>query len=445
MIASSALVACTGAAGDFGPGGVRFTEQFQVAPGVEYREFSAPSALGIIYGHLLVADLNDRRVSVDLLHPEAVAGRETVSRMAQDQGAVGGVNGDFFDVSEAQHPGVDVTGAAVGPAIAAGEALKAAVPRGQRFGPSLPTGDSDKDVIGVGTDSVARIDRLSMSGSVATPHGTLELRGLNQYALPEGGIGAYTSRWGRTSRYRAVCGTDRRRADSCSTDTYEVRVTHGRVTSVSQTPGGGGAIPRDTVILVGREAGAQALRRLRVGEAVHVTHQLTAGSHRSAGPLVMAGFSVSRDGTTTSPLALALQNLVLHEETSVERQVFVVQHPPLRFAIGGFTILRGGKPVRGLDDSARAVRTSAGYGPGGHLFYLMALDGGDRARSGLSLRELAGLMRNIGAQDAVNLDGGGSSTMVVRTPGSDHVAVSNHPTDGSERPVADGVGIFVRR
>jgi hypothetical protein len=444
LIASSALVACTGVAGAFVQDSVRFTARVQVAPGVEYREFSIPSAHGVAYGHLLVADLSDRRVSVDLLHPDAVARRETVSRMADNQGAVGGVNGDFFDVNERQHPGVDATGAAVGPAIAAGEALKAAVPRGQRFGPSLPTGDSDKDVIGVGTDRVARIDRLSVTGSITTPYGTLELRGLNQYALPEGGIGAYTSHWGRTSRYRAVCGTDHRRADSCSMDSYEVTVTHGRVSSVSQTPGSG-AIPRDTVVLVGREDGAQALRGLRVGDAVHVTHRLTGGADHTPGPLVMAGFSVSRDGTMASPLALALQNLLLREETNVERQVAAAQHPPLRFAIGGLPILRGGKPVRGLDDSARAVRTSAGYGPGGHLFYLMALDGDPHARSRLTLRELAVLMRNIGSQDAVDLDGGGSSTLVVRSPGSDHVLVRNHPKGGAERPVADGVGIFVHR
>jgi hypothetical protein len=444
LIASSALVACTGVAGAFVLNGVRFTERFQVAPGVEYREFSIPSAQGVVYGHLLIADLSNRRVSVDLLHPDAVAGRETVSQMANDQGAVGGVNGDFFDVNEKQHPGVDVTGAAVGPAIAAGEELKAAVPRGQRFGPSLPTGASDQDVIGVGIDRVARIDRLSMNGSVTTPQGTLDLRGLNQYALPVGGIGAYTSRWGRTSRYRAVCGTDHRRADSCSMDTYEVTVTHGRIVSVSETPGGG-AIPRDTIVLVGREAGARALRRLRVGDAVHVTHRLTGGTDRAPGPLVMAGFSISRDGTTTSPIALAMQNLILHEEASVERQADAAQHPPLRFAIGGLPILRGGKPVPGLDDSAHAVRTSAGYGLGGHLFYLMALDGDPHARSRLTLRELAGLMRNIGSQDAVDLDGGGSSTLVVRNPGSDHVSVRNHPSGGSERPVADGVGIFVHQ
>ena len=46
-----------------------------------------------------------------------------------------------------------------------------------------------------------------------TPEGHVPLGGLNQYALPVGGVGAYTSRWGTASRARATCGTDTVRAD----------------------------------------------------------------------------------------------------------------------------------------------------------------------------------------------------------------------------------------
>jgi exopolysaccharide biosynthesis protein len=46
--------------------------------------------------------------------------------------------------------------------------------------------------------------------------------------------------------------------------------------------------------------------------------------------------------------------------------------------------------------------------------------------------------------DAVNLDGGGSSTFVALQPGAGAVTVLNHPTAGAERPVANGVGVFTR-
>ncbi|MCZ9338704.1 phosphodiester glycosidase family protein, partial [Streptomyces sp. TRM76130] len=67
-------------------------------------------------------DLDVPDVRLGLLHPGAVAARATVSGMAGASGAVGGVNGDFFHITENQHPGVEATGASVGPAIAGGRA-----------------------------------------------------------------------------------------------------------------------------------------------------------------------------------------------------------------------------------------------------------------------------------------------------------------------------------
>jgi exopolysaccharide biosynthesis protein len=51
-------------------------------------------------------------------------------------------------------------------------------------------------------------------------------------------------------------------------------------------------------------------------------------------------------------------------------------------------------------------------------------------------------MRDLGATGAVNLDGGGSSTLVSRAPGASRVAVRNHPSGGAERPVPNGIGVF---
>jgi hypothetical protein len=48
----------------------------------------------------------------------------------------------------------------------------------------------------------------------------------------------------------------------------------------------------------------------------------------------------------------------------------------------------------------------------------------------------------MGADDAVNLDGGGSTTLVARDPGAAAVTVRNHPSGGAERPVANAIGVF---
>ncbi|MEU8682525.1 phosphodiester glycosidase family protein [Streptomyces sp. NPDC048611] len=362
-----------------------------VAPGVAYGEFRLTLPRGTAHGHLLTVDLADPRVTVDLLYPGAVGARSPVSQLAAERRAVGAVNGDFFNITETQHPGVQPTGAAVGPAVAAGRHLKGAVPDGQRFGPVLPPGATTEDVLGVGYDRRARLDRLTLRGAVLTGEGTLPLRGLNQYALPVGGIGVYTAQWGPASRVRATCGTDTDRAAPCSAETAEVTVRHGRVTAVGEVPGAGG-VPAGSVVLVGREEGARQLRALRIGEPVSVSSYLTGrGNGR------------------------------------------------LRCAVGGFPIVRGGAPVAGLDTGAVAVRTSAGIGAGGRVLYLMALDGAP-GRTGLTVRELAEVMAQLGAREAMDLDGGGSSTLV--TGDAYGATVRNHPSGGAERPVPNALGVF---
>ncbi len=370
-------------------------ERTALAPGVAYEEFDLPAAGGVAHAHVLSVDLRDPRVRLDLLYPGAVAARSPVSRMADAAGAVAGVNGDFFNITETQHPGVEATGATVGPAIAKGHVLKAAVPTGQRFGPALPPGTGTEDVIGVGVDRRARLDALDLDGSIRTPEGRLPLGGLNQYALPEGSIGAFTSDWGSVSRVRATCGTDNDRAAGCSTDTYEVTVRHHRVVAVSDTPGSG-PVTAGTTVLVGREAGARRLRKFFLGEPVTVRHRLVASSTRI----------------------------------------------PYRFALGGYPLLRGGRPLPGLDDRTSAVRTAVGVADGGRRLLLLALDGAPEYRTGLTIAEVADTMRTLGSVDAFSLDGGGSTALVAREPGASAVTVRNHPSGGAERPVPNGIGIF---
>ena len=75
--------------------------------------------------------------------------------------------------------------------------------------------------------------------------------------------------------------------------------------------------------------------------------------------------------------------------------------------------------------------------------YLVALAGRAPASAGSTIAELADLMRSLGADAAVNLDGGGSSTVAVREPGQTAATARNSPSDGTERLVANGIGIFV--
>jgi exopolysaccharide biosynthesis protein len=72
---------------------------------------------------------------------------------------------------------------------------------------------------------------------------------------------------------------------------------------------------------------------------------------------------------------------------------------------------------------------------------LVVVDGRQPQLSrGMTLQELAGLMSSLGCGDALNLDGGGSSTLYIQG------SVVNSPSDaGIERPVSDAILIFRRR
>ena len=84
----------------------------------------------------------------------------------------------------------------------------------------------------------------------------------------------------------------------------------------------------------------------------------------------------------------------------------------------------------------RASRTAIGITADGKVV-MMVLDGRQLPFSaGGSLEEIAQIMLEAGCVDAVNLDGGGSTTYMSKPAGSDEIDVVNRPSDGYERNVS---------
>jgi exopolysaccharide biosynthesis protein len=87
----------------------------------------------------------------------------------------------------------------------------------------------------------------------------------------------------------------------------------------------------------------------------------------------------------------------------------------------------------------RHPRTAIGWRADGHLV-LVTVDGRQPQKSvGMTIEELAKLMIELGCVEAMNLDGGGSTTMVIRNK------IANSPSDAAgERPVSDALLIVAR-
>ncbi len=141
----------------------------------------------------------------------------------------------------------------------------------------------------------------------------------------------------------------------------------------------------------------------------------------------------------------------LNRGTGVRLETPIQADPPIPFPPdfligGGPRLLRGGKPVpseaKAFPENfygSRHPRTAAGVRADGTI--VLAVVDGRRPRVGvgMTIAELAALMAELGCVDAVNLDGGGSTAMVVKGK------VINSPSDpAGERAVSDALLVFIR-
>lgn len=160
--------------------------------------------------------------------------------------------------------------------------------------------------------------------------------------------------------------------------------------------GGNAAIPKDGMVVSVHGAAKDALEGVKVGDRVTVTEDLGA------------------DWADVPSIIGAGPTLVANGAVAVSEEEFPSD------------ITQG-----------RAPRTGVGIMPDGHLL-LAVVDGRQSHSVGCTLTEFGELLAKFGATWAVNLDGGGSSEMVVRG------RVVNRPSDGKERPVGSVLAV-VRR
>jgi exopolysaccharide biosynthesis protein len=112
---------------------------------------------------------------------------------------------------------------------------------------------------------------------------------------------------------------------------------------------------------------------------------------------------------------------------------------------GGAKVLENGgmaeNPGEVISGTSRQPRTALGITADGKELILMVVDG--RSHSiGATQQELAELLLSYGVTNAMNFDGGGSSTMVAKTINDKVAEVKNTVSDGSQRKVINGLGIF---
>lgn len=118
----------------------------------------------------------------------------------------------------------------------------------------------------------------------------------------------------------------------------------------------------------------------------------------------------------------------------------------IKNAVGGNQWLVDNGVKATLTDVTIIARTAFGY-TAGKIVYAIVVDGSQPDYSnGVTLNDLRDVMSALGVKDAINLDGGSSSTLVVKDLGKGVWNVQNKPAlaFNNERIIGNGLGFVLK-
>lgn len=353
-----------------------------VAAGVLFREILQQTDGGPVRIYLLEVDLAHPYVRLGLLFGadnRSFSGTLTVREMAERAGAVAALNADYFHLKEGKHP--------LGLAVADGQLLTSPLKRNDYYAFALMK------------DGRPLIDVFSFAGEVIAPNGLsfYPLAGINKpsyQALVNGqpansdadALHLYTPAWGEISR-----------------------------------GSGGNACVAELVVADGK---VQEIRWDKPGA-----------------PIPPNGYVLRGQGTAA---AFLLDNFQVGDPVAVYYRVDP-SYTEMQLAAGGYALLvADGKPVERLTQSngGREARSAVAFSQDNRTLYLVAVEQSVDS-TGLTLKEFAAfLAERLGAWRALNLDGGGSTSLAVRPLGEFKPVLVNRPARGAERRVPDAISVF---
>ncbi|MHB9030603.1 MAG: phosphodiester glycosidase family protein, partial [Candidatus Latescibacterota bacterium] len=345
--------------------------------GVVYREYTLPDGPWAIQVLEIPRKSKDAALGV-ALGGKHILGLESLDSMASrvsapNRQAVAGVNGDFFIIQRGPYQGDPV-----GLCVTGGELV------------STPIRRSAAVILQNGEPAIGR---FQFKAILRRPDGqTVRIDGVNQQC-PLNGIALLTSTFSDSTRQQEntialLAGPLEAPLAPKGKHRFTVREL--------RSAGNALAIPPKSVIILGNGAGKTFLEKLKPGDRIACTLDITpspGGIQHAVG----GGPRLLRNGRIS----------IEAKEEGIAASFVTTRHP----------------------------RTAFGYNR--ERIFLVTVDGRQPGYSaGMSLTELADFMLELGAREALNLDGGGSTTMWVRG------TVRNAPSDGRVRPIANAVIVF---
>ncbi len=357
------------------------TSSSPITSGAILKNYTWDIADGNVKAAVIEVDLNDPYVQLEVVPGKGkFTQRSTVSAMADRTDAIAMVNGDFYNTK--------AEGAPIGTTVIDGELASS-----QSF-------LNDVYCLGITSDRTAAIEQFSFSGSVTAQNGEKRnLSGLNKTFYWEETTGLH-SHIGRLHLYNDLWGGTKRGMDSYVGVPAEIMVKDNQVTAVAFEGGFDSAVPEGCYIIHGDGGAADFLKEnFEVGDMIQINYQY---KPEQDWQMVIGGHALLVDNGQ------------------------MVSYTKDLSALGG---------VR--------ARTAAGISKDGKTVYIVAVEGRTSSSKGITLGNLSLLMTKLGAWKAVDLDGGGSTTLVSRPLGeTERTRIINPEKNGSERSVVEGLGVF---
>ncbi len=362
------------------------TQDFRtIADGVEYAQLTRQirlqdTALMPSVVHLI--RLDGSKATLQLAHAmDAAIGVETTSSLAKRTKALAAVNAGFFRI------GSIYAGDPVGVLQIDGKLLSE--PYKERVACGIINRNNKSDVV---------IGHLKWSGEAQI--GTLRFG--NNPAYPIAGMNRQ-----REANEMMLFTPEFHRTTLTTTGGVEIIVQNGVVASLRDSAGST-LIPHDGVILsCSGTAREWVLANVRLGMKASLTTQTEAIEQEKS-----TGFRAAEDIVGGVSQLIADRKIALTWQREGAAEDFAITRHP-RTAIAKLT------------DGRILLATVDGRQPG--------------ISAGMTLEELAQMLLDFGAVEAMNLDGGGSTTMVIDGK------IVNKPSDaGGERSVSDALLVFPR-
>ena len=352
----------------------------KIQDGIEYAEITREIDKQPVKMNLLRLDLS--KVRLDVVHAmDAAIGTETVSSMATQHGAIAAINAGFFRLDKSIFAGEDV-----GVLMIDRKLLSESYEN--RIALLINNDKSRTEV---------RFENLDVSFNLLVPKHIWKISGINRERKNDELI-LYTPEFHLTTL------TDN--------SGLEISVNNGRIIKISDGKGSSQISTTGFVLSVKGKLREELIKYLKIGDKVSIVFPTSYYPHKE--PLNQSNSKLLYAEDVVGGVPQLIKNgkiEITWEEEKAGKSFYETKHP--RTAVAK---LKDGK------------------------FLMVTVDGRSESSGGIGLENLAKLLLEFGATDAMNLDGGGSTTMFLDGK------VVNHPSDKEgERKVGDAILVFPRK